>query len=53
MCIRDRFEDQKDISNEKIQAIAREAYRQLILQKALEDVSTELSKAYDHLLKRP
>jgi hypothetical protein len=47
------FEDQENISNEKIQAIAREAYRQLILQKALEDVSTELSKAYGHLLKRP
>jgi hypothetical protein len=47
------FDDPKSITNEKLQAIAREAYRQLILQKALEDVSTELSKAYGDLLKHP
>lgn len=47
------FEDRKHVSNEKFQAIAREAYREMILQKALEDVSKELSKAYGDLLKQP
>lgn len=47
------FGGEKNVSNEKIQAIVREAYRQIILQKALEDVSTELSKAYGPLLKHP
>jgi hypothetical protein len=47
------FGGQKNVSNDKIQAIVHEAYRQIILQRALEDVSTELSKAYDVLLKHP
>ena len=47
------YDDPKYLTNDKLQAIAREAYRQLILQKALEDVSTELSKAYGDLLKHP
>ena len=47
------FAEQKTVSSEKVQAIAQAPYRQLILQKALEDKSTELSKAYGDLLKRP
>jgi hypothetical protein len=47
------MEDQKSVSNEKFQAIARETYREMILQKALEDVSKELSKAYVDLIKQP
>ena len=47
------FGGQKNVSNDKIQAIVHEAYQQIILQRALEDVSTELSKAYGPLLKHP
>lgn len=47
------FGGQKNVSNDKIQAIVHEAYRQIILQRALEDVSTELSKDYGPLLKHP
>jgi len=42
----------KNIPKERIQAIAREAYRQMILQNTLEDVSKELRKGYGELLKR-
>ena len=44
-------DDMKKVPAEKFQAIAQEAYKELVVQKALEDISTALNKAYDDLLK--
>lgn len=44
-------DDMKKVPVEKFQAIAQEAYKELILQKALEDISGSLTKGYADLLK--
>jgi len=43
--------DLKKVPNERFTAIAQEAYREIMVQKALEDISGELSKGYSELLK--
>ena len=44
-------DDMKKVPAEKFQAIAQDAYKELVVQKALEDISGALNKAYDDLLK--
>jgi uncharacterized damage-inducible protein DinB len=43
--------DLKKVPAEKFQAIAQEAYKDLIIQQTLEGISTELSKTYGDILK--
>jgi len=43
--------DLKKVPVEKFQAIAQEAYKDLIVHQTLEGISTELSQAYGDLLK--
>jgi hypothetical protein len=44
-------DDMKKVPVEKFQAIAQEAYKAQLVEKALEDISGALSKGYDDLLK--
>jgi hypothetical protein len=46
-----RDDDMTKVPAEKFQAIARGAYKEIILQKALEDISGSLTKGYADLLK--
>jgi hypothetical protein len=46
-----REDDMTKVPAEKFQAIARGAYKEMILQRALEDISGALTKAYADLLK--
>lgn len=43
--------DLKKVPAEKFQAIAQEAYKDLIIQQTLEGISTDLSKTYGDVLK--